>query len=177
MRREDLVGLLAGWHRYELPLLDAESRPNAGRLDEIALAVRTAEHDRPVLPTVAGCRLWYCGHDDCYGCVESTDRRAAGAVFRRLLALLVGSALVTAEPVDVAEFLDVAEPADSLVEELIGQHRHWVGVLGEVVAQDAVTVDLSATAGPWRLSQPLPRRVDRVVVYRVAEATWSITGP
>ncbi|MER7009717.1 hypothetical protein ABT297_42670 [Dactylosporangium sp. NPDC000555] len=41
----------------------------------------------------------------------------------------------------------------------------------------AATVNLSATSEPWRLSHPLPQRVDRIAVYDVAEATWRLTKP
>jgi hypothetical protein len=172
MRRDDLPGFLAGWSPYELTLVSLPDRPDAEQLDEIALAIATADRGRPILPTLPGCCLLYSGHDDCYVWVESTDRRVAPAILGRLLALLASSALatVTAEPVEVSE------PVDILVEALIGERHHWVGMLG-AVSPSAVTVNLSATSKPWRLSQPLPQRVDRIAVYEVAEATWGLTNP
>jgi hypothetical protein len=90
-------------------------------------------------------------------------------VFRRLLALLAGSAVVTGDNVEVPE------PDESFVEAVIGEHEHWVGVLGTVSAT-TVTVHLSATSTPWRLSHPVPQRVDRVAVYDVVTAAWSLTS-
>jgi hypothetical protein len=138
-------------------------------LDEIALAVGTARHDQPVLPTLTDCRLWYSGHDDCYVWVESTDRRVPLAIFGRLLTLLAGSALVTdALPVEVSD------PSDTLVEALVAESQQWVGTLS-TVSPNAVTVNLSATSPPWRLAHPLPDRVDRTAIYDMAEATWHLT--
>lgn len=170
MRPDDVPGFLTGWSPYELTLVGLPDRPAAERLDEIALAIATVDHGRPILPTLPGCCLWYSGHDDCYVWVESTDRRVAPAILGRLLALLAGSALVTAEPVEVTE------PADSLVEALIGERHHWVGMLG-AVSTSTVTVNLSATSEPWRLAHALPQGVDRIAVYEVAEAAWRLAKP
>ncbi|WP_432968654.1 hypothetical protein [Dactylosporangium sp. CA-233914] len=170
MRRDDVPGFLAGWSPYQLALVGLPARPDTEQLDEIALAIGTAEHGRPILPTLPGCCLWYSGHDDCYVWVESTDPQLAPAILSRLLALLAGSALVTAEPVEAAE------PPGCLVEALIGERRDWVGMLG-ATSPSAVSVNLTATSEPWRLSHPLPQRVDRIAVYDVAEATWHLTQP
>ncbi|BCJ68375.1 hypothetical protein [Polymorphospora rubra] len=171
MRCDELTGFLDGWSPYELALVGVPNRPNGDQLDELALAVGTARHDRPVLPTLPGCRLWYSGHDDCYVRVESSDLGPCLAVLGRLLTLLAGSALVVdAVPVEVAE------PADTLVETLVAESRQWIGRLGDV-SRNAVTVSLSATSEPWRLAQPLPDRVDRTAVYDVVGATWRLTAP
>ncbi|MFC3499579.1 hypothetical protein ACFOOK_01005 [Micromonospora krabiensis] len=171
MRADDVTGFLDGWYPYELTMVGLPGIPSAERLDEIALAVGAARHDRPVLPTLAGCRLWYSGHDDCYVWVESTDRRVPLAIFGRLLTLLAGSALVAdAEPVDVSD------PSDALVEALVAESQQWVGALG-VVSPTAVVVNLSATPQPWRLAHPPPGRVDHTAVYDIAEATWHLAEP
>jgi hypothetical protein len=170
MRRDDLPGFLSGWSPYELTLVGLPRKPNAERLDEIGLAIGIADHDRPVLPTLAGCCLWYSGHDDCYVWVESTDRGVPSAILARLLALLAGSALVDAGPVEVPDAVD------TLVEALIEESRHWVGTLG-AVSQNAVAVNLSAVAAPWRLGQPVPERVDRTAVYDFAEGAWHLIVP
>ncbi|MEU5724261.1 hypothetical protein ABZ783_20855 [Micromonospora sp. NPDC047738] len=167
MRRQDLPGFLYGWEPYELTLVGLPGRPRAEQLDEIALAIGTAEQGQPILPALPGCSLWYSGHDDCYAWVESTDRGVCLAIMRRLLALLVGSALVKAEPVEVSE------PTDSLVEALIADSPHWIGRLGAASSR-TVTVDLSAASEPWRLSRQLPRQVDRAAVYDVLKSTWHL---
>jgi hypothetical protein len=170
MRRDAVPGFLAGWSPYELTLVGLADWPDAQQLDEIAVAVGTARHDHPVLPTLPGCCLWYSGHDDCYVWLESTDRGVCLAVLGRLLALLVGSALVDADPVQVPD------PPDTLMEALIEQSRHWIGTLA-IVSPNAVCVSLSATSGPWRLAQPIPEQVDLVSVYDVVQATWRLTSP
>lgn len=168
MRREELPGFLEGWSPYELTLVGLPEVPTAEQLDEIGLEVGTARHDRPILPTIAGCCLWYSGHDDCYVWMESTDRAVPVAVLGRLLALLAGSALV-----DVG-VVAVTDPIAALVEDLLEHSSDWVGTLGAVSAE-TVTVNLAATSGPWRLTQPLPEQVDRVAVYDVADARWRLT--
>lgn len=169
MSREEFPGFLEGWYPYELTLVGLPEVPTAERLDEIGLEIGTARHDRPILPNLPGCCLWYSGHDDCYVWVETTERQVAAAILGRLLALLVGSALadtgVTA----------VTEPADSLVEDLLQQGSDWAGTV-EVVSVQAVTVSLAATSGPWRLDQPLPEEIDRVAVYDVEEARWRLAA-
>ncbi len=168
MRRDDLPRFLAGWSAYELTLVDMPGRPTPGRLDEIALAIGTAAHGRPVLPGLAGSRLRYSGHDDCYLAVESADRAVPVALLSRLLALLAGSALAGASPVEVPD------PASATVTSLIEDGAHWVGVLG-AVSENMVTVSLSATAVPWRLGQRLPERVDRIARYDVRQRLWQLT--
>jgi hypothetical protein len=170
MRRDDVPGFLAGWFPYELTFVGLPDRPNAERLDEIALSIGTARHDQPVLPTLPGCCLWYSGHDDCYVWVESADRGVSLAILGRLLALIAGSALVD------AALVEVPDPPDTLVEALIEESRHWIGMLA-AVSPDAVTVSLSATTEEWRLAQPLPGKVDRTAVYDVIAATWRLAKP
>lgn len=174
MRRGDVPGFLAGWSPYELTLVGLADRPDAQQLDEIAVAVGTARHDLPILPTLAGCCLRYSGHDDCYVRLESTDREVCLAVLGRLLALLAGSALVDANVVAAA--VRVADPPETLVEALIEQSRHWIGTLG-AVSHNVVDVRLSVTSGPWRLAQPVPEQVDRTAVYDVIEAVWHLSAP
>lgn len=81
MRREDPPRFLAGWSAYELTLVDMPGRPTPERLDEIALTIGTAPYGGPVLPGLAGSRLRYSGHDDCYLAVESTDQTVPVALF------------------------------------------------------------------------------------------------
>ena len=103
IQRDDLTRLLTGWSPYELTLADMPGKPTPARIDEIALAIGTAAHDEPVLPGLVGSRLRYSGHDDCYFVVESTDRAVPVALLSRLLALLAGSALAGASPVEVPD--------------------------------------------------------------------------
>lgn len=167
MRRADLPAFLAGWSPYELTVVAMGDAPDSARLDELALAIGTADLSRPILPALPGGFLWYSGHDDCYVWLETTHRRVAWAVFGRLLALLAGSALVTAGPVEVAE------PDDGFAAATIGDHEHWVGVLASV-SSGVVTVRLSAVPERWMLPHPVPQHVDRVAVYDIAEASWHL---
>ncbi len=157
MRRDDLSLFLAGWSPYELTLVDMPGSPNPRRMEEIALAIGTAAYDEPVLPALPGSRLRYSGHDDCYLRVESADRTVPAALLSRLLALLAGSALAGASPVEVPE------PASVITASLIGDHPHWTGRLS-AVSGDTVTVSLSAVAAPWRLGHPIPGRTDRLLM-------------
>ncbi|MEV4388312.1 hypothetical protein AB0J68_21780 [Micromonospora sp. NPDC049580] len=166
--REQLSRFLAGWSPYELTLLDLAGTPTAERLDEMIVAVGTAGFDEPVLPALPGSRLLFSGHDDCYVSVETTDRAVPTALLGRLLALLVGSALVDTSVVEVTA------PQVETVESLIEESRHWVG---EIVSttRDAVTVDLHATSEPWRLGQSVPAQVTRRAVYDVANRVWRMS--
>jgi hypothetical protein len=168
MRRDDLPRFLAGWSPYELTLVDMPGRPTPERLDEIALTIGTAAYGGPVLPDLAGSRLRYSGHDDCYLAVESTDQTVPVALLSRLLALLAGSALAGASSVEVPD------PASATVTSLIEDGAHWIGVLG-AVSENVVTVNLSATDVPWRLGQRLPERVDRIARYDVRQGLWRLT--
>ena len=91
------------------------------------------------------------------------------ALLGRLLALLVGSALVGASPVEVPD------PPGETVESLIVNGAHWIGALG-VVSENVVTVNLSATAEQWRLGQRLPERVDRTAAYDVRQGSWRFSA-
>jgi hypothetical protein len=85
----------------------------------------------------------------------------------RLLALLVGSALVDDSSVDVPD------PDGAIVEALIGESRHWIGALG-TMSENSVTVELFATSERWRLGQRLPEGIDRTAVYDVALEVWRL---
>jgi hypothetical protein len=170
MRRDDLSRFLAGWSPYELTLVDMPGSPDPGRMEEIALAIGTAAHDKPVLPSLPGSRLRYSGHDDCYLHVESTDRTVPAALLSRLLTLLAGSALAGAFP------LQVPDPSAAITTTLIAEHAHWTGRLG-TVSKDTVTISLSAVAAPWRLGDPLPERTDRTLSYDVLRGLWRTPGP
>lgn len=170
MRRDDLsLSLfLVGWAPYELTLVDMPGRkPSSGQVEEIALAVGTAAYDEPVLPALPGCRLRYSGHDDCYLLVESADRTVPAALLSRLLALLAGSSLAGASPVEVPE------PASVITASLIGDHPHWTGRLS-AVSGDTVNVSLSAVAAPWRLGHPLPERTDCLLTCGVRQRLWRV---
>jgi hypothetical protein len=89
------------------------------------------------------------------------------ALLSRLLALLAGSALAGASPVEVPE------PATVMAASLIEDHPHWTGRLG-TASGDTVTMSLSMVAAPWRLSHPLPERTDRTVTYDVRQGLWRL---
>ncbi|GAA2714306.1 hypothetical protein [Actinoplanes palleronii] len=165
MTPASLLQLLdGGWTPYQTTVVGMPGSPSADRLDEIGLALGTARHDRPILPTLPGCTLHYTGHDDCYVTVESTDPAVAPAVLGRLLALLVGSPLTEEEPVVVQH------PPDVMIAALLAESPDWIGHL----AGDH-TVHLAVTTGPWRLADPIPDRVDRVAVYSPTDGTWHLT--
>ena len=122
MRRDALPRFLDGWSPHELTLADMPGSPDPERTDEIVLALGTAAYyDEPVLPGLPGSCLLYSGHDDCYLHVESTDQTVPPALLSRLLALLAGSALAHAFPVEVPE------PATVIAESLTADHAHWTG--------------------------------------------------
>ncbi|WP_309140722.1 hypothetical protein [Micromonospora sp. M51] len=163
--REQLPRFLAGWYPYELTFVDVPGTPSAERVDEMIVTIGTATFDEPVLPALAGSRLLFSGHDDCYVSVETTDPAVPAAVLGRLLVLLVGSALVDTTVVEVTA------PDVETVERLIEENRHWVGELGPAT-RGSVTVELHATSGSWRLGQSLPKQVDRTMVYDIADRVW-----
>lgn len=169
LRRDELPRFLAGWSPYALTLIDLPERPTPTRLDEIALAVGTANHDEPVLPRLVDSRLFFSGHDDCYVTVESTDRAVPAAIFGRLLALMAGSMLVDASPVDVPD------PDGAIPRRLLEDGRHWIGV-PRAVTQDSATIDLSAASEPWTLGQRPPERSDHAVVYNATTGMWCPTA-
>jgi hypothetical protein len=167
MRREDLPRFLAGWSPYELTLADMPGSPDPVRTDEIALAIGTAAYGEPVLPGLPGSRLRYSGHDDCYVYVESADPALPVALLSRLLALLAGSAVASASPVNVPE------PPRAIAASLIADHAHWTGRVS-VASEDAVTISLSVVATPWRLRHPIPERTDRTVTFHVHQGLWRL---
>lgn len=170
MRRDELPGFLDGWYPYELTLVGLPDSPTAEQLDEIGLAVGTARHDRPILPTLPGCCLWFSGHDDCYVSLESTDREIPRAVLGRLLGLLAGSVLAD------TGVATVTDPSRTLIDALLARSPDWIGTLGATSA-GSVTVNLTAVPEPWRLARPVPDRADQVAVYDVGDARWRLTGP
>lgn len=93
---------------------------------------------------VTGWCLWYSGHDDCYVWVESTDQGIGPAILARLLALLAGSALAKAGPVEVTE------PAGSLFEASIEESRHWMGVISGYAPAAAKEGERTAMWSPGR---------------------------
>ena len=135
IRREQLPRFLAGWYPYNLTLVDVPATPSAARVDEMIVVIGAATYDEPVLPALAGSRLLFSGHDDCYVALETTDRAVPAAVLGRLLALLVGSALVD------TTMVEVTAPDVETVQRLIEESRHWVGELG-AATPGSVTVDL-----------------------------------
>ncbi|GLZ61354.1 hypothetical protein [Micromonospora sp. NBRC 107095] len=167
IRREQLPRFLAGWYPYELTFVDVPGTPSAERVDEMIVTIGTATFDEPVLPALAGSRLLFSGHDDCYVSVETTDPAVPAAVLGRLLALLVGSALADTTAVEVTA------PDVETVQRLIEESRHWVGELGPPT-RGSVTVELHAM--PWRLGQSVPKQGDRRMVYDVASRVWRLTG-
>jgi hypothetical protein len=165
IRRDDLPRFLTGWSSYNLVWIDVPGAPTPDQIDEIALTIGTTNYPDPVLPELVGSRVCFFGHDDCYVTVESTDSAVAPAVLGRLLALLVGSALVDVSPVDLAD------PGGLVTETLIEKSPRWVGLLG-AVSEHSVTVDLAAVAEPWRLGEQLPERPDHTVTYDVHQRIW-----
>lgn len=122
MHRNSLPRFLDGsWSPYELSLVDVPMVPTPAQLDEIALVIGTAALDEPVLPRLKGSRFWYSGHDDCYLAVESTDPTMPASVLSRLLALLAGSALVSAGE---TSSVMIPEPDIATMGQLIRESPH-----------------------------------------------------
>ncbi|WP_126635480.1 hypothetical protein [Embleya hyalina] len=56
LRRDDLPRLLDGtWSPYELSIVEVPARPTSAQLDDVVLAVGTAEHGTPIRPCPPGC--------------------------------------------------------------------------------------------------------------------------
>jgi hypothetical protein len=163
--RDDLPRFLTGWSPYHLVWVDAPGAPTPEQVDEIALTLGTTNYEDPVLPELVGSRVCFFGHDDCYVTVEATDSAVPRTVLGRLMALLVGSALVD------ESLVDVLDPGGEVTESLIEQSSCWGGCLG-AVSEASVTIDLSALPEPWRLGEQLPERVDRTVTYYVSQRIW-----
>lgn len=163
--RDDLSRFLDGWSPYELSLIDVQGKPSLERIDEIALAIGTAAHGQPLLPSLPGSRLRYSGHDDCYLAVESADRTVPVALLGRLLALLAASALPG------ATHADVQEPAAECAAALINESSHWIGVPA-AASEGMVTINLTATEAPWRLGQRLPEHASQSALYDIKHGTW-----
>jgi hypothetical protein len=172
MHPADLPRFLDRWSPYELTLVGLSGDPDAQLLDEIGLAVGTAAHAVPILPTLPGVRVWYSGHDDCYAWLETTDPALVPAVLGRLLALQAGAALIDTEP-DTAT-VTVPDPPGDLTAVLLGESANWIGTLAAATPA-SVTVRLAATTGPWRLANPLPEQADRIAVYDAGRASWTLT--
>ncbi|WP_027345710.1 hypothetical protein [Hamadaea tsunoensis] len=180
LRPDDLGAFLAGWSPYELTLVGLPGTPTTEDLDEMGLAIGIADHSlanhgRAILPTLPGCRLWYSGHDDCYVWLECVDPAVPPAILSRLLALMAGSALTddTNESTNSTDGTETHIPdADhAIATALIEENPRWVGSLAAATGNE-VTIQLSATAAPWRLGDKLPARVDRTVRYDRTTTSW-----
>ncbi|WP_327277770.1 hypothetical protein OG609_43595 [Streptomyces sp. NBC_01224] len=174
MHRNSLPRFLDGsWSPYELSLVDAPMVPTPAQLDEIALVIGTAALDEPVLPRLKGSRFWYSGHDDCYLAVESTDPTMPASVLSRLLALLAGSALVSAGE---TSSVMIPEPDIATMGQLIRESPHWIGVVG-ATSGTLATIHLSALPQRWRLGQKPPAHVDHTATLDLIRGTWQVAPP
>ncbi|MER5852457.1 hypothetical protein ABT126_37060 [Streptomyces sp. NPDC002012] len=174
MHRNSLPRFLDGtWSPYELSLVDVPMVPTPAQLDEIALVIGTAALDEPVLPRLKGSRFWYSGHDDCYLAVESTDPTMPASVLSRLLALLAGSALVSAGE---TSSVMIPEPDIATMGQLIRESPHWIGVVG-ATSGTLATIHLSALPQRWRLGQKPPAHVDHTATLDLIRGTWQVAPP
>ncbi|MFF7024837.1 hypothetical protein ACFY97_27990 [Streptomyces klenkii] len=172
MHRDCLPRFLDGsWSPYELSLVDVPMVPAPDQLDEIALAMGTAAFDEPVLRHIEGSRFWYSGHDDCYLTVESTDPTMPALILSRLLALLAGSALVSA---DETSSVMIPEPDIATTDRLIRESPHWIGAVG-ATSGTLVTIHLSAMPQPWHLGQKPAAHVDYTATLDLIRGTWQVT--
>lgn len=186
MRAAELPGFLQHLSPYVFSLVGLAAVPSAERLDEIGLALGTADYDRPVLPTLPGCHLWFMGHDHTSVWIESVDRAIIPALLGRQLALQVVDALaevgtphalvgaqasnlelLRAAPVrtDLAARLrtTIADPPAALIETLLSRSLSWAGTFATATAE-VVTVDLA-----------VGDRVEQVATYDISEASWQLT--
>ncbi|GIF70827.1 hypothetical protein Asi02nite_03450 [Asanoa siamensis] len=168
LRATDLPAFLDGWSPYELAFAGLSHAPSAGDLDALALTVGTTAGGDSIVANVPGATLWYSGHDDCYVWMETVDRSWAIQLLARLLALHAGSALVDGVPVEIVE------PREEVVERLLAQSPHWVGVVADSTP-GTLAIELSATAGRWRLGDALPEEVDRTATYDIADGDWRLS--
>ncbi|MCF2530715.1 hypothetical protein [Yinghuangia soli] len=177
LHRDDLGRLLADdWSPYGLGFIDLPGPPSPARLDELALAIGTTSYPEPLVPALDGTSLRFSGHDDCYLLVESTVPGFPGAVLGRLLALLVGSALLglrAADRVEAPAPIEVPEPAPELPAQLIADSPYWIGVLGPRT-ETTVAVHLTAVSESWRLSEELPTEPAHIATLHVPTGTWRL---
>ncbi|MET3986262.1 hypothetical protein [Streptomyces sp. PvR034] len=174
--RDLLPRLLDGtWSPYELALIDLPAGRSAERLDELALVLGTTGVDEPLLSRLAGSRVWFSGHDDCYAFLETSDPALPAAVLARLLTLMAGAALVEGEREPLPR---VPEPDPGLAEQLIAAAPHWIGALVEAAdrtgGEQLIAIDLAALPAPWRLGEPFPRRADVTATLDVRRGTWRL---
>ncbi|MGW7210757.1 hypothetical protein [Streptomyces sp. NPDC054837] len=173
MHRDSLPRFLDGsWSPYELSLVDVPVAPTAAQLDEIALFIGTAAFEEPVLPHIEGSRVWYSGHDDCYLTVETTDPAMPAVVLSRLLALLAGSALVSAGE---TSSVMIPEPDIATTGQLIRESPHWIGAVGATTRTSA-TIGLSALPQGWRHGQEPPVHVDYTATLDLTRDNWQVTS-
>ncbi|MEU8139296.1 hypothetical protein [Streptodolium elevatio] len=177
MRRSDLPRFLDGsWSPYELSIIDVPDRPNAARLDEIALAVGTASFDGPVLPHLADSRVWYRGHDDCFLRIETTDPAMPVSVFGRLLALSARSSLTGGDT--ARSSVAVPQPDTTLTARLIHESPRWLGIVDDSADPESRTarILLSALPEPWRLGGRPPEQVDHTATFDLGRGTWEFVA-
>lgn len=176
MRRDDLPRLLDGaWSPNQLSIVDVPARPTSAQLDDMALAVGTAEHGTPILPRLASSRLWYSGHDDCYAAIESTDASMPARVLGRLLALSAGSSSAG----DAARSPKaIAEPDAAAMRDLLRESAYWIGVPADPDHTDDGTavIHLSVLPRAWRLGHKPPEKVDRTATLDLRRGTWELTA-
>ncbi|WP_126641022.1 hypothetical protein [Embleya hyalina] len=175
MRRDDLPRLLDGtWSPYQVSIVDVPARPTSAQLDDVALAVGTAEYDTPILPRLAGSRLWYSGHDDCYAAIESTDASMPARILGRLLALSARSS--SAGESDRSPDT-IAEPDAAAMRDLIRESAYWIGVPADPDHTDNGTavIHLSVLPQRWRLGRKPPERIDRTATLDLRRGTWEFT--
>jgi hypothetical protein len=174
MHRDSLPRFLDGsWSPYELSVVDVPTVPTPAQIDEIALVIGTAALDEPVLPHIKGSRFWYSGHDDCYLAVESTDPTMPASVLGRLLALLAGSALISA---GATSSVVIPEPDIATMGQLICESPHWIGVVA-ATSGILATIHLSALPQRWRLGQKPPEHVDYTATLDLVRGTWQVAPP
>ena len=162
-----LLPFFAGWSPYNVDVLSLRSRPSHGEIDEVALAVNTRQRgDPPLLKSLAQAETYVGGHDDCYFYIEARERRSLTLIWRRLLALLAGSYLLGA-----SETIEVSEPEDAIVNELVARADTWIG---DAAVAETGTVAIDLTVGEWRLGQSVPHDPTFALKYTQQGAQWTL---
>ncbi|MDQ6615292.1 MAG: hypothetical protein M3083_11230 [Actinomycetota bacterium] len=135
--------------------------------DGCLVAVNTWRRgDPPVLGGIDRASLYFGGHDDCYFYVESRTPRLPRLILCRLLALLVGAALIRDKDV-----VEIPEPSEDFAAALLSRNHAWVGV-ASTPERDEVRIELTPMG--WHLGQPIPYDPIQTAILNLAAREWTL---
>lgn len=159
---------------YGLDLIGVDAEPDAGFVNDVVASLRSADKRGTPLLATADIRVGprVRTHDDCYVHVESGDDTLATDLIARTLTTLVGVAL--ADRAAVAEgSVDVEPLPRAMARALLTAGGEWSSSQSSVTSGSG-TVVVPLGNGSWRLSEPLPSRVDRALSYHRASRRWEL---